>query len=57
MWVDYKHVDVEIGDDYQFFRPFSLLLFKERVNVMIKFTHSTPHFKYKFLYYHHLCLQ
>ena len=56
MCVDYKHADVEIGDDYQFFRPFSLLL-KQRLNAMIKFTHSTPHFKYKFLYYHHLCLQ
>ena len=56
MWVDYKHVDVGIGDDYQFFRPFSLLL-KQRLNAMMKFTHSTPHFKYKFLYYHHLCLQ
>ena len=35
----------------EFFRPFSLLL-KQRKNAMIKFIHSTPHFKYKSLYYH-----
>ena len=57
MWVDYKHMDVEIGDVYQFFRPFSLLLLNQRLNEMIKFTHSAPRFKYKFSHYHHLCLQ
>ena len=36
------------------FSPEVLKPFSQKKNAMIKFIHSTPHFKYKFLYYHHL---